>query len=87
AWKRRDIAEARRILNCTLTFTPTTRASMSGTKTATWLRGLIPSPFMRPPQPQPRKEEARSLTELLRKSGLNVIADDAIAHVVNRLKR
>src|SRR5262249_62390909 len=56
-------------------------------KLATYLRGLIPSPFMRPPQPEPRKEEVSVLAELLKKTGLGVIEADAIERVAQRLKR
>jgi 4-hydroxy-tetrahydrodipicolinate synthase len=92
AWKRRDIAEACRIWNSGMAelhgyvYSDYSRLHVRY-KAATWLRGLIPSPFMRPPQPQPRKEEVHSLTELLKKSGLSVIENDAIDYVVNRLKR
>jgi hypothetical protein len=40
-----------------------------------------------PLQPEPRKEEARSLAELLKKAGLSVIEEDALNYVVNRSKR
>ena len=42
-------------------------------KTATWLRGLIPSPFMRPPMPQPKQAEIDTLWELLNNLGLSLI--------------
>jgi dihydrodipicolinate synthase/N-acetylneuraminate lyase len=92
AWQRQDIAEASRIWNSgvaelhSYVYSDYSRLHVRY-KTATWLRGLIPSPFMRPPQPQPRREEVKSLAEHLQKTGLSVIEDDAIGYVVNRLKR
>lgn len=92
AWQRGELAEARRIWNFGVAelhayvYSDYSRLHVRY-KTATWLRGLIPSPFMRPPQPQPRREEVSSLRELLHKSGLSVIEDDAINYVANRLKR
>jgi len=92
AWRRRDLEEACRIWNTGMgelhsyVYSDYSRLHIRY-KTATWLRGLIPSPFMRPPQPQPRKEEVHSLRGLLQKTGLSVIEDDAVNHVVNRLKR
>ncbi len=34
-------------------------------KTATWLRGLIPNPFMRSPMPKPKQAEIDALYRLL----------------------
>jgi dihydrodipicolinate synthase/N-acetylneuraminate lyase len=42
-------------------------------KIATWLRGLIRSPFMRPPMPKPTTEEIETIKELLNKTGLEAI--------------
>jgi 4-hydroxy-tetrahydrodipicolinate synthase len=42
-------------------------------KVATWLRGLIPNPFMRPPMPRPKQVEIDTIYELLQKAGLSVI--------------
>ena len=42
-------------------------------KTATWLRGLIPSPFMRAPMPKPKQEEIDTLYRLLAALDLPVI--------------
>ena len=33
-------------------------------KTATWLRGLIPNPFMRSPMPKPKQQEVDTLYRL-----------------------
>jgi hypothetical protein len=42
-------------------------------KTATWLRGLIPNPFMRSPMPKPRQEEIDTLYGLLKDLRFDVI--------------
>ena len=42
-------------------------------KTATWLRGLIPNPFMRAPMPKPKQQEIDTLYRLLEHRGLPVI--------------
>ena len=92
AWRRQDLEGACRIWNSGMAelhscvYSDYSRLHVRY-KVATWLRGLIPLPFMRPPQPQPRKEEVQSLRGLLLKTGLSVIEDDAVNFVVNRLKR
>jgi dihydrodipicolinate synthase/N-acetylneuraminate lyase len=48
-------------------------------KVATWLRGLIASPKMRPPMPAPRPEEVRRLAELMRAAGIQVVHEAAAA--------
>ena len=47
-------------------------------KIGAWLRGLIPSPFMRPPMPRPGREETLIIRDLLKKVGLSVISDEEI---------
>jgi len=42
-------------------------------KVATWIRGLIAHPFMRPPMPRPKREEAATLYRLMRQAGLQTI--------------
>jgi dihydrodipicolinate synthase/N-acetylneuraminate lyase len=42
-------------------------------KTAAWLRGFIPNPFMRPPMPKPKQEEIDTLWRLMTQMGLSVI--------------
>jgi dihydrodipicolinate synthase/N-acetylneuraminate lyase len=42
-------------------------------KLATWLRGLIAHPFMRPPMPAPTEAEIIECAELLRGAGLSII--------------
>jgi len=54
-------------------------------KAATWLRGLIANPAMRPPMPLPRLAEVTRLAELLQACGLDVIGKEEIDHTVERL--
>jgi len=78
AWKRRHIEEACRIWKSGLedlheyVYSDYSRLHVRY-KIATWLRGLIPLPFMRPPMPKPRREEVVALRELLAKAGYDVI--------------
>lgn len=80
AWKKKDLEEACRIWKTGLAelheyvYADYSRLHVRY-KIATWLRGLIPLPFMRPPMPKPRKEEVKALRELLAKTGLNVIPE------------
>lgn len=43
-------------------------------KLATWIRGFIPHPFMRPPLPPPRPGEAETMFKLIDKAGLSHIS-------------
>jgi 4-hydroxy-tetrahydrodipicolinate synthase len=54
-------------------------------KTATWLRGFISNPYMRPPLPKPRKEEIEVLRKLLKNANLSVIDDGAVRKVTDSL--
>lgn len=54
-------------------------------KTAAWLRGLVPEPFLRPPMPKPTRLEARALRDLLSKCGLNVISEGEMVSVFEKL--
>jgi 4-hydroxy-tetrahydrodipicolinate synthase len=54
-------------------------------KLAAWLRGLIPSPFMRPPMPCPEKEETMMLRDLLKNIGFQVISDREIDEGLNNV--
>jgi 4-hydroxy-tetrahydrodipicolinate synthase len=78
AWKRNDITEASMIWESGLAdlheyvYADYSRLHVRY-KAATWLRGLIPLPFMRPPVPGPRKEEVVTLRDLLNKAGLSTI--------------
>ena len=77
AWKRRDFEAALKIWNGGLVQLHEYVADMGRLhiryKTAAWLRGLIPNPFMRPPMPRPRQIEIDTLYELLQAAGLSVI--------------
>ena len=77
AWDRKDIDGARRIWDGGLVQLHEYVADMGRLhiryKTATWLRGLIPNPFMRAPMPKPRQEEIDTLYDLLKNLGLEVI--------------
>ena len=92
AWKKKDLAEASRIWNSGLydlhayIYSDYSRLHVRY-KLATWLRGLIPSPFMRPPQPEPRREEVTALAGLIKKTGLSLIENDALDRVTKQLKR
>ncbi|OGO21339.1 MAG: hypothetical protein A2144_00725 [Chloroflexi bacterium RBG_16_50_9] len=56
-------------------------------KVATWLRGHISSPFLRNPQPQPRKEEIDKIWLLLRNAGLSVIDKKDVKKIADKLSR
>ncbi len=79
AWRRRDIDAACRIWNGGLVQLHEYVADMGRLhiryKTATWLRGLIANPFMRPPMPRPTQAEVDTLWRLLRNLGLPVIEE------------
>jgi dihydrodipicolinate synthase/N-acetylneuraminate lyase len=78
AWRRKDVDKARRIWNAGLAelheyvYSEFSRLHVRY-KIATWLRGFISNPFMRPPMPKPRKEEVYKLRELLSHTGMGVI--------------
>ncbi|MGC1094626.1 MAG: dihydrodipicolinate synthase family protein, partial [Pseudolabrys sp.] len=61
AWDAKDIDKARRIWDGGLVQLHEYVADMGRLhiryKTATWLRGLIPNPFMRSPMPKPKQQE------------------------------
>jgi dihydrodipicolinate synthase/N-acetylneuraminate lyase len=77
AWDAKDLDRARAIWNGGLVQLHEYVADMGRLriryKTATWLRGLIPNPFMRAPMPKPRQEEIDKLNRLLRNLGFDVI--------------
>jgi len=77
AWRCRDIDRACRIWNGGLVQLHEYVADMGRLhiryKTATWLRGLIPNPFMRPPMPRPRQVEIDTLYGLLQALRLPLI--------------
>lgn len=77
AWDNRDIDTACKVWNGGLVQLHEYIADMGRLhvryKVATWLRGLIPNPFMRPPMPSPRQIEIDTIYDLLQKAGLSVI--------------
>jgi 4-hydroxy-tetrahydrodipicolinate synthase len=77
AWQRRDLDTACQIWDGGLSQLQDYVADMGRLhiryKTAAWLRGLIPSPFMRPPMPRPMQSEIDTLYTLLKNAGLSVI--------------
>ena len=56
-------------------------------KIAAWLRGLIPSPYMRPPMPSPQRDETIMLRDLLKNAGLKVISDKEIDEGLRNVPR
>jgi dihydrodipicolinate synthase/N-acetylneuraminate lyase len=78
AWKRKNLTEASRIWDAGLSelhaFVYEPRYSLRY-KIGCWLRGLIPLPFMRPPQPRPRKDEVQKLRQLMVDAGIDVISE------------
>jgi dihydrodipicolinate synthase/N-acetylneuraminate lyase len=77
AWDQKDIDKACKIWNGGLVQLHEYVADMGRLhiryKTAAWLRGLIPNPFMRSPMPKPRQEEIDSLYRLLKAANMPVI--------------
>ncbi|MBI3076159.1 MAG: dihydrodipicolinate synthase family protein [Deltaproteobacteria bacterium] len=55
-------------------------------KVATWLRGLITHPLMRPPMPRPLRAEVQAIRDLLVKAGLPVIGPEAVLSFTATLK-
>jgi len=77
AWDNRDLEKACTVWNGGLSELHEYVADMGRLhiryKTATWLRGLIPNPFMREPMPKPKQQEIDTLYRLLKNAGLDVI--------------
>jgi dihydrodipicolinate synthase/N-acetylneuraminate lyase len=77
AWDARDLEKACQIWDSGLCELQEYIADMGRLhiryKTATWLRGLIPSPFMRAPMPKPKQEEIDTIYRLLKNLNLDVI--------------
>ncbi len=87
AWRRGDLDAARRIWDSGLAeLHEYVYADMSRLhvryKLASWLRGLIPEPFMRPPMPKPGPDEARTLRALLQGAGLEVIDESNVDRII-----
>lgn len=86
AWRRGDLETARKVWDAGLAelheyvYSDYSRLHIRY-KLGCWLRGHIAEPFMRPPLPKPLPAEARALRELLRRAGLSVIDEDALARL------
>jgi 4-hydroxy-tetrahydrodipicolinate synthase len=91
AWKRRDVEQACRIWKSGLEdlhhyiYSDFSRLHVRY-KAATWLRGLIPLPHMRPPMPKPKREEIRTLRDLLAKAGCEIIPQRDCDRVMEKLQ-
>ena len=91
AWQKGDLKKARRIWDSGLAeiqeyvYSEFSRLHIRY-KTATWLRGFISNPFMRPPMPKPRKEEIQRLREVLSNAGLSVIERKRVESVTRTLE-
>jgi len=91
AWQKGDLKKARRIWDSGLAeiqeyvYSEFSRLHIRY-KTATWLRGFISNPFMRPPMPKPRKEEIQRLREVLSNAGLSVIERKKVESVTRTLE-
>lgn len=90
AWKKNDLAEARRIWNSGLSklndFVYGDYARLHVRyKIGAWLRGFVPEPFMRPPQPTCKPEEIKAMKGYLKGVGLKLISDKKIEKVLAKL--
>jgi dihydrodipicolinate synthase/N-acetylneuraminate lyase len=56
-------------------------------KVAAWLKGLYPTPYLRPPMILPIKREIDELKVLLKAAGQPLISEDKIREVYNKLPR
>lgn len=90
AWRENNLEKARKIWNSGLSeigdyvFGDYARLHCRY-KVGAWLRGLVPEPFMRPPQPRPKLEELKTMRKLLQNLGLEVISEAAFNKVVDIL--
>ena len=90
AWRKGDLKKARQIWDSGLAeiqeyvYSEFSRLHIRY-KAATWLRGFISNPFMRPPMPKPRKEEVEKLRSVLSNAGLSIIDKAKISKVVKTL--
>ncbi len=84
AFERNDLVEARRIWDGGMARLHEYIYSEPGRlhvryKIATWLRGLIASPYMRTPMPKPRPEEIKTISVLMQAAGITVVCEVAAA--------
>jgi 4-hydroxy-tetrahydrodipicolinate synthase len=92
AFKRGDIKEAQKIWNSgfgdIMAYIPAGGGRQYVMyKLASWIRGIIPSPILRPPLPKPRKEEAMTIYNVLAKMGLEVIDKKEVNAFFARLNK
>lgn len=77
AWDEKNLDEARRIWDGGLVQLLEYIADMGRLhiryKTAAWLRGLIPNPFMRSPMPKPKQQEIDAIYALLKNLNFELI--------------
>jgi 4-hydroxy-tetrahydrodipicolinate synthase len=90
AWKKNDLAGARKIWNSGLSklndFVYADYARLHVRyKIGAWLRGFVPEPFMRPPQPACKAEEIKEMQKLLLNVGLEVISNTEIEKALSKL--
>lgn len=92
AWRRGDLDAARRIWDGGLAelheyvYSDYSRLHIRY-KIAAWVRGYIEEPFMRPPLPEPMRDELDTLHHLLDACQLPVRSKDEIRELSARLKR
>jgi len=91
AWKNNDLSEARRIWNAGLSqvqdyvYSDYSRLHVRY-KVGAWLRELVPTPYMRAPQPLPKVEEISEMQRLLTVLGVEVISDEKVQQVIAEVK-
>lgn len=89
AWQSGDIPTAKRIWNTKVMpihdyiYADSSRLHIRY-KLATWIRGLIAHPFMRPPMPEPRREEAERIYEIISRTGLSSIGQSEFEETLKR---
>jgi 4-hydroxy-tetrahydrodipicolinate synthase len=87
AWKKNDLATARKIWNSGLgklndfVYGDYARLHVRY-KVGAWLRGFVPEPFMKPPQPRCNKEEVLTMQKLLKTLGLKLVSDKEVKRVL-----
>lgn len=86
AWEEGDITRAKKAWNdlvvpvCEHVYSDSSRLHIRY-KLATWIRGFISHPFMRPPMPEPRKDEAEKIYQAINNSGLSCISRSVFEEV------
>ncbi len=95
AWKAKDLAAMQKIWLdeglWDLHYSMMSGIGLGGTrlhtdfKINTWLHGLIPNPFVRPPMVQPFKQEVTFYRDLRRKHNMVTISDEEINRVLEKL--